>query len=254
MDCSREYDRFAWVYNRHWGHCYIPELLPVLGKLVLQRVPPPARILDLCCGAGQLAKTLHERGYRVTGLDISAEMLHYARQNAPSVELIQGNACSFSLPEPVDVVVSTCDSLNHIMVYDELAAAFRCVHNALKEGGLFFFDLNMEESYRVCDGDSYGIVEDEMACIVRFSYAPEKRTASYNMTVFQKKDTWQRSDFTFHQRYYPEPEVRRALEDAGFTEIRVAAYQRPGKLRPLTDSSERAFFTCRKPDISASNL
>ncbi len=75
-----DYDDFAWVYNKHWGDNFTPAALTVLKKLVFSRIPVDARILDLCCGTGQLAQALSERGYAVTGIDGSQEMLRYARK------------------------------------------------------------------------------------------------------------------------------------------------------------------------------
>ena len=80
------YDPFAWLYNRHWKGRFHPVAMAVMEKILLPRLPDGARILDLCCGPGWLADVLSKRGYRVTGLDGSAEMLRYARENAPGVE------------------------------------------------------------------------------------------------------------------------------------------------------------------------
>jgi len=69
MPTYSDYDPFAWVYNKHWGDSFTQHALPVLEKLVLPHLPAKARILDLCCGTGQLAQVLIERGYQVTVLD-----------------------------------------------------------------------------------------------------------------------------------------------------------------------------------------
>ena len=75
MTTYSDYDPFAWVYNRHWGNNFTALALLVLDRLVLPYLPARARILDLCCGTGQLARALSARGYQVTGLDGSKEML-----------------------------------------------------------------------------------------------------------------------------------------------------------------------------------
>jgi len=70
-----EYDPFAWIYNRHWGPVAIQRFLPIVEKLVLPHLPTGAHILDLCCGTGQLSHALAERGYQVTGIDGSENMI-----------------------------------------------------------------------------------------------------------------------------------------------------------------------------------
>lgn len=242
-----DYDGFAWVYNKHWGQNFTQPVLLILDNLLLHRIPAGARVLDLCCGTGQLAQALTARGYHVTGLDGSEEMLRFARDNAPAGEFILTDARSFKLPDLYHMVVSTFDSLNHIMTLEELTSVFRNVYASLKGGGLFLFDLNMEEGYKLCWNDSYGIVEDDHVCVIRTGYRPEERTARFDTTIFYLQDGWQRSDLTFWQKCYSEAEVRSALKVAGFIEIRCYAYDELGNLTELTRQAERAFFVCRKP-------
>jgi SAM-dependent methyltransferase len=46
------------------------------------RVAPPARLLDVPCGGGRHSLALAGRGYRMTGVDVSAEFLAAARAGA----------------------------------------------------------------------------------------------------------------------------------------------------------------------------
>lgn len=247
MTTYSDYDPFAWVYNKHWGNSFTHLAFDVMEKLMLPYLPAKARILDLCCGTGQLAQALLEHGYQVTGLDGSEEMLRFARQNAPAVEFILDDARSFRLPNVYHAVVSTFDSLNHIMTLEELTSVFRNVYAALRKGGLFLFDLNMEKGYMAFWQDSYDIVEDDLVCIVRSSYLPEERTARFDTTIFRLQGGWQRSDLTLVQKCYSEAETQSALEAAGFIAIHAYAYDGQWSLSELTGEAERAFFVCRKP-------
>jgi demethylmenaquinone methyltransferase/2-methoxy-6-polyprenyl-1,4-benzoquinol methylase len=58
----------------------------------LARVGPSDRALDVATGTGDLALELARRGASVTGLDFSARMLEIARDKAPEIEWVQGNA------------------------------------------------------------------------------------------------------------------------------------------------------------------
>ena len=55
-------------------------------------VEPGDRILDVCCGTGDLALAAAEAGGRVTGLDFSAAMLERARRKSPAIEWVEGDA------------------------------------------------------------------------------------------------------------------------------------------------------------------
>ena len=58
----------------------------------LARIAPAARALDVATGTGDLAVELAARGARVTGLDFSERMLELARDKAPGIDWVQGNA------------------------------------------------------------------------------------------------------------------------------------------------------------------
>lgn len=61
-----DYDRFAWFYNRYWGSSsYIDKVIAILDDLLLSHLPVNGRILDLCCGTGQVAHALTTRGFQV---------------------------------------------------------------------------------------------------------------------------------------------------------------------------------------------
>ena len=54
-------------------------------------VRPGDRVLDACCGTGDLAIAAQEAGGRVTGLDFSERMLERARRKSSSIEWVRGD-------------------------------------------------------------------------------------------------------------------------------------------------------------------
>ena len=237
-----DYDSFAWVYDKHWGSG--ERRMPALDRLILQHLASDARILDLCCGTGHGTHLLLKRGYRVDGLDGSEAMIRFAREKAPEGNFIVEDVRTFKSPPIYDGVISLFDSLNHVMDLDELTLTFRNVYAALVGGGIFLFDLNMEPGYERRWRGSFGIVEDDHACIVRSSFSKEERVGRFDATMFRLEEGWQRSDVTLLQRCYSEEEVESALAASGFAEIH--SYDMHGE----PDNSGEAgsmYFVCRKP-------
>jgi demethylmenaquinone methyltransferase / 2-methoxy-6-polyprenyl-1,4-benzoquinol methylase len=66
---------------------------PLWRRFLVSRLPPGGHVLDVATGTGLVAAELLRRGFEVTGLDQSAEMLAVARNRFGSrVELVQASA------------------------------------------------------------------------------------------------------------------------------------------------------------------
>jgi SAM-dependent methyltransferase len=246
-----DYDDFAWFYNKHWGdRTSNPFSLEILNRLILSRLSPGAKVLDLCCGSGQLDQTLIEMGFQLTGIDGSEKLLEYARRNAPGAEFVHDDARYFSLTPVYEGAVSIFDSLNHIMTPGELGMVFNNTFDALVPGGPFLFDLNMDEAYKAQWKDSNSLVESDHAFIMRFAYNEESRTGRADITMFRLLEgIWHRSDVCLEQRAYSEEEVISALSDCGFSDI--SAYDVAGDLG-VEGVVGRTFFLAHKPTLKLS--
>ena len=215
-----EYDPIAHIYNEYWGVRLAKLALFSLEKILLPRLSPGARILDLCCGTGQLTARLVQRGYAVTGLD-SPGQIALARVNAPGAQFIVEDARSFQVAEEFDAVVSTSDALNHMMSIEELKEVFSRVSAALRPAGYFAFDVNLPERYERVWNGSMGIARDDLAWIGEYTYKPLARTAFYKITAFERQgaELWKRSETTLSQRAYSESELRAALDGFAIPEV-----------------------------------
>jgi SAM-dependent methyltransferase len=214
----RAYDPLAWFYNKHWGETYHRAALAAIDELT-GPLTPASRVLDVCCGTGHLSRMLAGRGCRITGLDGSEKMLSFAARNVPGGEFIVADARCFTLAPRFDLAVSTFESMNHISSLPELEAVFRNVASALAAAGCFIFDVLTEDTYRIEWKKSNAVVEDDNACFVRGGYDPQTRTAHADITMFRFFESWERSDVTVLEYYYPEAEILERLRRAGFHSI-----------------------------------
>jgi SAM-dependent methyltransferase len=215
------YDRFAWFYQRGWGADYHAQVQPVLQDYVFPRLRPGARILDVCCGSGDLSRVLAARGFSVTGIDGSEQMLVYAREQVPGAEFRLEDARDFACEPVFDAALSTFDSLNHVLTLAGLERVFGNVAHALAPGGLFVFDLNMQEAFETMWRGSFSTVEEAGVGITNGSYDAENRIGRAQVTLFRPDQggLWRRSDVTVLEKCYTAEEVTGALERAGFVSI-----------------------------------
>jgi SAM-dependent methyltransferase len=240
------YDDFAWFYHHYWAEEFHQLAVPVLERIWIPRLPPEARLLDVCCGTGYLAGILTARGYRVTGVDASPAMIEYARRNAPGAAFHVASAADFRLPMEFEGAVSTFDSLNHILGQESLEAVLRNTGAALCPGAPFAFDVLFEEAYRTHWGENFAIVRDDHVLTITGSrYDPRRRRARCTITMFRRiEGVWSRADVTVEEQCYTRREIDTALCQAGFGEIACYDARDLGMASDLGEG--RTFFVAVK--------
>lgn len=192
----------------------------MLDRLLITAVPPPASLLDVCCGAGTIARYLVDKGYRVTGIDASHEMLAHASADVPEAHFQLADVRDFHLDTQHDGALSTFDSLNHMLTLEDLRQAFTQIGAALKPGAPFVFDMSLEEAYKTEWKQTCNIINDNEACIIRGQYDETTRIGATQITRFHATgQTWGRTDVEWHTRCYAPQEVAELLRQSGFGKI-----------------------------------
>jgi SAM-dependent methyltransferase len=105
---------------------------------------PVRTVLDLGCGTGNHALRLAQRGYTVTGIDLSAEMLRRAHAKADAAGLVvdfrQGDARYFDADATFDAALLMFAVLGYQHDDEDLLETLRNVRRHLRRGGLLAFD------------------------------------------------------------------------------------------------------------------
>ena len=146
---QKGYDQVAAIYEEHY---FSAPLLTEAFDAWLQSIPSGGHILDVGCGHGKpIIARLLERGYRVTGADLSPKMLERARQNFPDVPFVNRLASELTFESEFD---GAC-SLSSLLYLDpiDLAHSLYRLHRALKPNGvLFLYASDLHPGFR---GDPY---------------------------------------------------------------------------------------------------
>lgn len=143
-------------------------------------------ILDLGCGPGLYAETFAKSGHDVTGIDISRNSIDYAVQSAnkAGVQIKYQNANYLDIDfeqEKYDLIVLIYADLG-VLLPLERDALLAKIHGALKEGGVFIFDvlkdgeLTEKMSPKTWEASSSGFWKDGpyLALSAPFLYEEEK--------------------------------------------------------------------------------
>lgn len=208
----------------------------------------PRTAVDLACGTGSVARILAADGLKVTGVDLSEEMLTEAARKAQGMKnpplYVHQRLERLELPRGVDLAVCALDSLDYLTSPEDGRQAIFRVYRALNPGGIFLFDVNTPEKLRAMDGQVFLDEDDDVYCVWRGEFDEKTNICSYGMDLFQRRgDVWKRS-FEEHREYaYSQAKLVGYLREAGFTGIAVYGDRR---LEPPGPGEQRIYLKARK--------
>ena len=201
-ELAKSYDRLTNDVNYEATVAFYMQILAREGL-------KPRTVVDLACGTGSVTELLARKGYQVTGVDMSEEMLTQAMgkvmdMDNPPLFLCQ-KLQELYLPRAVDMAVCALDSLDYITNPEDCAEAIRRVYRALNPGGVFIFDVNTPEKLRAMDGQVFLDEDDDVYCVWRGEFDEAANICSYGMDLFQREGKlWNRS-FEEHREYAEAP-------------------------------------------------
>jgi len=207
----------AWVH--HVGHGDLAEhAAPGLAALLRTAgLSAGARVLDVGCGSGRLARRLCESGFEVVGVDASPAMVELARTHAPHARfevlaIPTGRHAGAPAGLPVcDAVVSTGHVLNYLASPEAIVSALAELAGCVRRGGVLALDLMTERFARRHDRCAPHVrIEDDWVVVTRDS-RPRPLLLVRDITVFRRSGNgWQRSDEQ-HRNVTFEPERAREV-------------------------------------------
>ena len=138
---SEIYDMFAATYHKNRGLFDVSAILAEFDAVI---PGSPGRLLDLGCGAGEpVGRYFLDRGWTVTGVDFSAQMLELTSQYTPEMEAIHADMRRVAFPENSFEAITAFYSLFHLPSKDHLDL-FRRMHSWLSPSGVALFTYATE--------------------------------------------------------------------------------------------------------------
>ena len=111
-------------------------------------------VCEIGCGPGQIARYLQDRGVEVCGIDLSREMIKYARRLNPNISFEQGNMLALDAPEASLAGVVCFYAIIHLK-REDAARALEQMHRALRPGGRLLVSFHGGEG-ELHRGEWYG--------------------------------------------------------------------------------------------------
>ncbi|MGX1983154.1 methyltransferase family protein [Thermolongibacillus altinsuensis] len=208
-------------------------------------------LLDLGCGTGELSIRLAQKGFAVTGIDLSEHMLAVAQAKAEEIGLtipfFQQDMRELNGFSPFDHIVCFCDSLNYLQTEKDVFETFQRVYAHLKDGGLFLFDVHspFKIDHLFLGQGTFASNDEQVSYIWNCFPGEWKHSVEHDLTFFVKNEngTYERYDECHVQRTYEIDQYRKWLEEAGFHLLEICA---DFKNEPPSERSERIFFIAKK--------
>ena len=226
------YEAFAGLYDVLMDDvdydAWVEYYLALIGRMGIQ----PRTLCDCACGTGSMSVRFAQRGLRVTGVDLSAEL---ARQKAlkygVQAMFVCQDICALTLPRPVDALVCACDGMNYLLDDDRLRAFFSRARKFLKPGGVLAFDISSAYKLSQTLGDNFfGEDRGDIAYLWSNRFDGIARTVTMDLTFFTKErdGRYRRFDELHVQKAHTPDHLVALLTECGFTDTRVYGDRRFG--------------------------
>jgi len=199
-DVIAQYTRFIDEHRDRMLHFFSDEFRPRIrmqvDKIVeLLGCTPPAKVLDLACGAGSATIELASRGYEVIGLDCTPAMLEIARDMSArenvEVTWIQGDMRQIECEDEMDYVLLRDVVFGICETEEEDRLILHNISRALRRGGRCLFEV-YNKSFAQSHGIENRFVYDPVSD--RFVVRPEAREAGGEINAIRlySDEEWQR--------------------------------------------------------------
>ena len=236
------FDRYAVYYDTlYQDKDYEAECDFLEQVFALYALAPIRTILDLGCGTGGHARPLVRRGYVVTGVDRSEEMLNIAQSKVAEVEAVsshrslvfhQADIRTLDLGETFDAVVAMFAVISYQTMNEDLLSAFCTARQHLELGGVFVFDCWFGPAVLTeRPSDRYKIVERGGERIIRF-VSPTldvlRHTVRVDYKVLRLKDNCVLDEVneSHLMRFLFPQEIAHYLDESGLTLLRLCPFMK----------------------------
>lgn len=220
----RYHTKLAETYDQTQPHFRPENVIQVRMRLEkFAKATGGKRLLDIGCGTGFILSLAHSCFEEVHGIDITSAMLDIAaskfrKQKVNNIKLIQASSDELPFPDSYFDVVTAYGFLHHLPT---LLPTFSEVYRVLKDGGLFYADLEPNyyfwQSMKSLPSDGRSVselleTERESVC----NMVEEVQTVAGNDL---DSDTIKMAEYLKTQGGFKEDDVKELLHEAGFEDI-----------------------------------
>ena len=185
------------------------------------RLTKNMKILDLCCGHGRISNSLAERGYDITGFDITKGFLKIAKKEAKKKKLkvayVYGDMKRLPWKNRFDIILNIFTSFG----YADDKTNLRILKNAaqaLRKNGRFFIE-HTNRDYILKNYLPYNVSETNGKYLINGNKFDVATSRNYTQRMLVKDGKIKK--MRFFVRMYTFTELKTLLETVGLKVIKV---------------------------------
>ena len=240
------YTVLAKFYDKLSYDCDYEKWSQYLYGLISRHAGSCAKGADLACGSGRMTIMLKRLGLELFGVDISAQMLGRAVENAArervKIEFIQSDMAAFKAHKKLDFLTCANDGVNYVEK-KRLVACFKNFYRNLSSKGALLFDISSAHKLKNVLSDSV-FFEDTDDLTYIWSNRQREDAVEMELIFFVREGgNYLRFDENHIQYIYQIEEIEQALLAAGFKNVRAFDFLTEEPPRP---DSERIQFLALK--------
>ena len=248
------YTSFAEVYDQLMDNVNYDRWADLYREILTSCGVAGGKVCECACGTGGLTVPLQKRGYQMTGVDLSQEMLWIAAQKARrqglGIPFVQQDMRQLRLHRQMDAVLATCDGVNYLLTDEDAAAFFAAAYAALKPGGALVFDVSTPWKLENMRGNQI-LCEDrpDVTYMWQNRYDAGKALLDMHLCIFirQKDGSYRRIDETQRQRAHTVEGLTALLRGVGFTGVKVYGNSR---MEAPREQEQRWHLAAVKPETA----
>ena len=249
------YETLAAMYDALMDDVDYEAWADYIDRMLQKHGGPGKRLLDLGCGTGCISIPLAQRGYQVTGVDISEEMLAAAREKSRALQLDidwrKQDLISLQLFDEAgnemvfDAAIATFDVFNHLTDPEDLQMLFHTLNPLLTDEGVLLFDVQTPYKLREYLGNHiFTLHRDDVEYMWENHFDEETQICTMNITFFlrQANGLYRRETMTQEERVYDLDLLRLWLKYSDFETAGVYEELSENDVKP---EAHRAVFIAK---------
>ena len=185
------------------------------------------KILEPLCGSGRFLVPFIEKGFVISGIDLSSEMLEKLKQKAPQAQVIQADITAYSSKELFDYIFISSGSVSLFTDVQLCKGILHKLKELLTPDGILVFavdtianrcpdDVDYKTSISVKTKEGFDLV------LKSKNYYDENSHTQFSPGIYELyhgKEMLQSEAMDFQTHLYQLGEMEQLLREIGFTKI-----------------------------------